>query len=355
MNFTGHEQLKSTTPTPPTWPCRPQSLTSISDTAAPSLSSPPLLNPTSPTSQLNNLNQQLVSSYCPPPTPNPPSIRHTGQAPVKSPCPAQRIDHNKGGNDQPPTTKRNTDHTRNTPKKSFCSREFQGKGKCEKKDGCNERHDIDFRKLRRGICFNEFFKRGSCRNGEHCQYCHQIPDSVRSDPEIMKNIDEKIQKSYEKKAEGEKTRNTKTSNNTTGPSDNQDATSDEEKTRLNQVPPPSCMVNQNSALSDGEEYRERWIPNKENLPMDQQMHQPNVVYDNTTYLPSQVPTNSNLMYSYWPPLTPENKPGSITSAGLPYHQVQNSNTQAHFLSQVPQPFTVLWHHPQQSQPLQRRM
>ena len=312
--------------------------------------------PLNPTSQLDKPIEQSASSYCPPPTPNPPSTHRSGEAP----CPLQSHNQNKinQGNAQPPAAERNSNHTRNMTNRSFCSREFQGKGKCEKKDGCAERHDIDFRKLRRGLCFNEFFKKGSCRNREQCQYCHQIPDSVRSDPEIMKNIDEKIQKSYEKKAEREKTGNVKTSNNTITNQDTSNSGSEENipKTRTNQVPPSSeqenRMLSQNNLLSESEQYKDKWIPHQQNPPMDQ-MRQTNVnvVYDNTTYLPNQEPTNSNLMYSYWPPLTPENKSGTIASAGVPYLQ---NPTNTHFLSQAPQQFAVPWHH-QQSQPLQRRM
>ena len=58
---------------------------------------------------------------------------------------------------------------------------------------------VKFNKLKRGICFNEFFEKNSCRNGINCQYCHEIPDSVRTDSGMMKAVDDKIKNSYEKR------------------------------------------------------------------------------------------------------------------------------------------------------------
>ena len=125
------------------------------------------------------------------------------------------MDNTPKTHDQPPSRSSNsthssyerTSHQNSNEVHNFCSYEFQGYGQCSHGDNCNDNHNIDFKRLKRGICFNEFFKKGSCRNGINCAYCHTLPESIRSDPAIMNSIDEKIKKSREKKGEDSRARN----------------------------------------------------------------------------------------------------------------------------------------------------
>ena len=79
----------------------------------------------------------------------------------------------------------------------YCLSEYRfGYRKCTEAN-CPKNHNIDFKKLKRGICFNEFYKLGSCRNKESCQYCHQIPEEIRNSIEVKNEIQQKINRSKE--------------------------------------------------------------------------------------------------------------------------------------------------------------
>ena len=45
-------------------------------------------------------------------------------------------------------------------------------------------HELDFRKIKRGICLFEFFKKDSCSRKSNCHFTHQIPPECLSDPNI---------------------------------------------------------------------------------------------------------------------------------------------------------------------------
>ena len=72
-------------------------------------------------------------------------------------------------------------------------------GYCDR-SACHLNHNIDFTKLRSaGFCFHEFFNEGSCRHQAQCKYCHQIPVTARSDPNVKQHVQAKIQKGRDRK------------------------------------------------------------------------------------------------------------------------------------------------------------
>ena len=47
---------------------------------------------------------------------------------------------------------------------------YDGADTCDR--SCGKNHNIDFRRLSRGICYHEFAQEGSCRGGNNCRFGH---------------------------------------------------------------------------------------------------------------------------------------------------------------------------------------
>ena len=63
---------------------------------------------------------------------------------------------------------------------------------------CGKNHNLNFKKISRGVCFREFHTAGSCNRGNRCLFSHEIPERLRTDP-WMQNDVEKAKKHAEKK------------------------------------------------------------------------------------------------------------------------------------------------------------
>ena len=78
-----------------------------------------------------------------------------------------------------------------------CAEEFYSQ-RCTIR-GCNDKHQLDHHRIRRGPCLFEFYKIKSCPHGDSkCRFSHEIPVKCLSDPVIIDHILEKINKSKNK-------------------------------------------------------------------------------------------------------------------------------------------------------------
>ena len=71
-------------------------------------------------------------------------------------------------------------------------------GYCENPK-CERLHDINLRKVRRGICVYEFSDSGSCPYGARCMYTHDIPPEILKDPKVVSELAEKMREIKERK------------------------------------------------------------------------------------------------------------------------------------------------------------
>ena len=63
---------------------------------------------------------------------------------------------------------------------------------------CGLSHSINFSKLDRGICYHEFDEKDSCTWGDNCNFCHDLPEIARSDPNVKKTVEESKQRKRQK-------------------------------------------------------------------------------------------------------------------------------------------------------------
>ena len=59
---------------------------------------------------------------------------------------------------------------------------------------CPYDHNLDYAKIMKGICFFEFAKEGSCKRGNECWFTHQIPNQLRSDPQMLSLVSQSLGK-----------------------------------------------------------------------------------------------------------------------------------------------------------------
>ena len=85
--------------------------------------------------------------------------------------------------------------------KPVCFHEFMwGRNSCTSNDCRKQKeHNLDTKKIKRGICLYEFFKKGSCSRNAQCHFTHQIPTECLSDPAIVRTVLQSINK-YNNKA-----------------------------------------------------------------------------------------------------------------------------------------------------------
>ena len=67
--------------------------------------------------------------------------------------------------------------------KETCYNAFYGE-QCHQQ--CPLNHNLDWRKLNKGICFHEFKEENSCRRKENCWFSHEIPSCLRQDVDFRK-------------------------------------------------------------------------------------------------------------------------------------------------------------------------
>ena len=85
----------------------------------------------------------------------------------------------------------------------FCKFEFlDGPGACTDPN-CQLSHDLDFRKVRKGVCFHEFRSAGSCHRKENCFFTHQIPQSLRDNEWMRKDVEKEEKRAKRKRQERE--------------------------------------------------------------------------------------------------------------------------------------------------------
>ena len=65
-----------------------------------------------------------------------------------------------------------------------------GPGKCPNGEKCQYEHDIDFKKVNRGICAFEFAEVGGCSYGEKCMFTHEFPHELRTDKQTEEDMND---------------------------------------------------------------------------------------------------------------------------------------------------------------------
>ena len=77
--------------------------------------------------------------------------------------------------------------SRKSPKPAPCVTTFlYGKNKCNDEQ-CQRDHNLNFKRLSKGVCFKEFFDRGSC-SSQDCPHEHRIPEELRYDENFIAEV-----------------------------------------------------------------------------------------------------------------------------------------------------------------------
>ena len=67
---------------------------------------------------------------------------------------------------------------------------------------CPHKHKLDFEKIENGVCHAEFDNPGSCRRSkERCFFSHEIPNSLRSNKRMCREVERSKQRSTRKREE----------------------------------------------------------------------------------------------------------------------------------------------------------
>ena len=63
---------------------------------------------------------------------------------------------------------------------------FNGLDSCSN-ENCPDEHDLDYNRIRRGIC--HFYVLNRCRKKGNCLFCHEIPESVKNNPNTVSSAE----------------------------------------------------------------------------------------------------------------------------------------------------------------------
>ena len=86
---------------------------------------------------------------------------------------------------------------------------WEGPGSCSTESGCTLEHNLNYRKIEKGLCFTEYFQKGSCDKKSRCPFTHQIPSTLRQNEEFYARVTLEAREIEERRRQRQDTRQSK--------------------------------------------------------------------------------------------------------------------------------------------------